>query len=332
MMVESLNKDVKIEGTMLCVTPLSHIGETHSVGSFFNTEEILVDNEWKSVPTYTGNALRGMLRRYSRDYLCRNIGNITLSEDWFSKLSFGGGTSDTMLIDVKKRRLERQVFPMLSIFGYGLGSMSGKLSSMPMRLICEETKYIVPYKYQADTLFSANEHIGNQAFTRMDDFKDDKAVSELLTSKDDIETNEKGQRKLKDGESTTQMRYEVEMIKTGSKWYFRFDLSDVTDIEIGCFISALVEWGKYSRLGGMHNKGYGLVLSHFDFTDLTSNEKIDNFMQLTENSEELSDKAKEYKQYYDMFLKETIIPILDKYNNFLSDSKSDIVKMLGEVK
>lgn len=326
--IKEETQDVRIEGIIECLSPLSHIGETHSVGSFFNTEEILTKDGWAKVPTYTGNAFRGMLRRESRNYLCNTL-NISLNEDWFAKLSYGAGTSETMIIDVQKRKLERKFFPMLSIFGYGLGSMGGKLSPMPLRLICKENKNLIPAKYHSEELYEANEHIGNEAFTRMDEFKNDKALDNYFLD-NKIETDKDGKRLLKQGESTAQMRYETEIVKTGSKWYCRFDLQNVTNTEIGCFISALSEWGKYSRLGGMHNKGYGLVKANLDFTNINTEENITDFMFITDNIENLSEKASEYKRQYDVFLKDVVMPMIERYEGFLKDNSMDIMKLLSE--
>lgn len=333
MEIKEKPEDIRIEGVIQCLTPLSHIGEVHSIGSFFNMEEILSNNEWVKVPKYTGNALRGMLRREARNYLCNALG-CKLNEEWLSKLSFGGGASETNIIDVQKRSLERKFFPMLSIFGYGLGSMSGKISPSALRLICKETADFIPEKYIRDMeLIEASEFLGNEAFTRMDDFKDDIIVEEYL-DKTSIEVDEKtGKRKLNAGETTVQMIYETEVIKTGAKWYCRFDLKDVTATELGCFLQAIIDWSRYSRLGGMHNKGYGLVKSTFDFINFSTGTEINNFIVVNTPILQLSEKAEEYQKKYDTFIKDVIIPLSEKYTGFLQDKNWDIVKMLkGETK
>jgi len=144
----------------------------------------------------------------------------------------------------------------------------------------------------------------------------------------EVTLDKKGKRKVKSGESTAQMRYETEVIKSGSKWYSRMDMRNVDEIEIGCMISALTEWSKSPRLGGMHNKGYGLVKAEFNYIDLNTKAKIENFAIVGEQFIELSKIAGDYKKEYDTLLKDVVLPIMEKYNRQISAQTDDMIKMI----
>lgn len=322
--------DVRMEGVIECLTPLSHIGETYSIVSLFNRDEIQNQHgKWVKVPTYSGNALRGMFRRDIRDFFCENIG-CTLNAEWLAKLSFGGGIGETTIFDTTNRGIERMFFPQLSLFGWGLGNMLGKISPSPARLICEDTAHLVPDKYlKGISLYSPRAHLEIQSFSRMDDFKKDTVVTKLLDTSS-VELDNKGKRKLAQGESSSQMRYRVQVLKTGSKLYCRFDFRDVNAIEIGCFVTSLHSWAKHSsRLGGMHNKGFGLVKLNLDYTNTTTNEIVEDFILTNSSTLSLSQNAEDFVKEYYTYIKEVMIPLEEKYKGFLNDTKVDIIKMLN---
>lgn len=285
--------------------PLSHIGESESSTSFLNTVRIFNpdNNRVEEVFCYTGNAIRGALRDCGAKHLMDKIqtvdSNFKLSKKMFHILFSGGNIVGEQKNDLNQIISLRSYVPLLSIFGAGLGNqmLSGKITQSFMFPICSETRGIVPENL--DGLYtpvnvSWKQLTGSINFTRNDDLKN----------------VELSQYSIQDDEKTLvqQMRYEIEYLVAGSQLFHKMILNNMTGLEIGAFISSIVEWGKDSKLGGMSARGFGLVdVSIYD-------ENQEEVISIKDNNIKLCDK---------------FINVLNEYDKFIVENVDKIKEVLG---
>lgn len=229
------------------LSPLSHIGETASTGSYFQT--ILTASG--RVPVITGNSIRGQLRDSMALHLLELL-DAKVSKDTFNILFSGGNINGAMKDDVEKAKKIREHFPLVSLMGGGLGDMimAGKLISTFAYPVCKETFEITGI----DSPLSWHSLIDEMEFTRTDDGKNDRFADYMTDVAEE-----------KTAKASTQMRYSVQYMAAGSVFVqdFRF-LESVTDLELGAFFSGLRKWFEVPKLGGMAAKGFGLFDAHMD--------------------------------------------------------------------
>ena len=229
------------------LAPVSHIGETASTGSYFQTV-LTADGR---VPVITGNSVRGQLRDSMAAHLLDTMGagnllGVKVSKDVFNILFSGGNINGAMKDDVEKAKNVRAHFPLVSLMGGGLGDMimAGKLICSFAYPVCKETESITGI--ESDT--SWHSLIDEMEFTRTDDGKNDQLASYMQDAGEE-----------KTAKASTQMRYSVQYMAAGTEFVQDFIFLDgVTDLELGAFYAGLRQWFKVPRLGGMAAKGFGL--------------------------------------------------------------------------
>lgn len=220
--------------------PVSHIGETASTGSYFQT----INTAAGRLPVITGNSVRGILRDKLADNLLDAIGH-PVDKETFNVLYSGGNISGSTKNDVQRAKLVRQHFPMISLLGGGLGTMimSGQLVSGFAYPICRESEQITGISSDQ----SWHNLIDDIEFTRMDDSKDDTNIDRIA----DVEEEKKAK-------ASTQMRFSVQYLSAGTELVQRLTLLDgSTDLELAALITGISEWFKFPTLGGMRAKGFG---------------------------------------------------------------------------
>lgn len=220
--------------------PVSHIGETASTGSYFQT----INTAAGRLPVITGNSVRGILRDKLADHLLDAIGQ-PVDKETFNVLYSGGNISGSTKNDVARAKQIRQHFPMLSLLGGGLGTMimSGQLVSGFCYPLCRESE---PFTGIASRI-SWHDLIDDIEFTRMDDSKDDTNIDRIT----DIEEEKKAK-------ASTQMRFSVQYLSAGAELVQRLTLLDgSTDLEQAALLTAIAEWFRLPTLGGMRSKGFG---------------------------------------------------------------------------
>ena len=231
-------KKLRIKYTL--TAPLSHIGESASTGSYFQT--ILTSNG--KLPVVTGNSIRGLIR----DAMALHWLSLTdtkLDKDTFNIFFSGGNLNGTMKNDIAKAKAVREHFPMISLLGGGLGDMilAGKLLCTMAYPICTESEEITCIP----SFTSWHNLIEEIEFTRTDDSKDD-VLSKYLADTDEEKT----------AKASTQMRFSVQYMAAGTELIQTFIfLPGTTDLEMGAFYAGLREWWKVPRMGGMASKGFG---------------------------------------------------------------------------
>lgn len=252
--------------------PLSHIGETSSVGSYFQT----VNTAYGRIPVVTGNSVRGILRDKLAAHLLSTL-NISVDKETFNVLFSGGNISGSTKNDVERAKLVREHFPAVSLLGAGLGTMmmSGNLVSGFLYPVCTESQPITGLEASE----SWHEFIDEMEFTRFDDTKIDKNLGMIIDINED-----------KKAKASTQMRFSVQYIAIGTEFIQDITLLDsATEIEEAALYTALYEWFNCPTLGGMRAKGFGVFNAETDGISVINNEvKIDSYVE---------EKIKEYNSF-----------------------------------
>lgn len=269
-------KKIRIKYT--ATAPISHIGETASTGSYFQT----IKTADGRLPIITGNSVRGILRDFGAKHLLERLGT-KVDKETFHVLFSGGNLNGTMKNDVEKAKNVREHFPFISLLGGGLGDMimSGKVCIGNLYPICKETCVSLGEDF---TEVSWKNLIDEIEFTRTDDGKDDTLSGYISDPEEE-----------KKAKASTQMRYSVQYMAKGTEFvqdvYFN---ENVTDLELGAFFSALCDWFRKPMLGGMAAKGFG----NFD-----AEVKIDDdFISTTNGEVEISKKIVKLIEEYDQFI------------------------------
>lgn len=232
------NKRIMIDYTL--TAPLSHIGETSSTGTIFQS----LDTSAGRVPVVTGNSIRGILRDCGARRLLGET-DTKVNKEIFNVLFSGGNLSGATKNDVARCRAIREYLPFVSLFGGGIGSMilAGKLDVGFAYPVCRETELITGI--EAETSWKTL--IDEMEFTRTDDAKDDK----LNVYMDDPEAETKAK-------ASTQMRYSVQYLAPGTRLHQVISLHPgTTDAELGALLLAISDWFERPVMGGMANKGFG---------------------------------------------------------------------------
>lgn len=312
-------KNYRIYGKFKAKSPISHISEAESTTSFLVQEPIMQDDGTiEEVFCYNGNAFRGQLRDLCASYLLDKL-QVTVPLDIFHLLFSGGKIGGDQSIDIAQARLMRQVVPMVSLFGGGVGNqiMQGKLKVGNSYALCNEAMPVIAQRYheQASKIDYADLTF-EKSFTRFDDAKDLEKQSRVVG--DDLP---KLEGKPKKGDVSTQMRMTSELLVAGATLVHEIDLCQVTEVELGAFVSALSLFAQMPYIGGQSNKGHGRVDYVSKIVDMATGEEV-NFVCVNDNFLKLGETAEEAKAQYDEHL-------LKLYQSFLENNAPEATKLLG---
>lgn len=257
------------------LSPVSHIGETASTGSYFQT---ILTNSGR-IPIITGNSIRGQLRDCMAMHLLDMLG-CKVSKDIFNILFSGGNINGTMKDDVEKAKKIREHFPLVSLMGGGLGDMimAGKLISSFAYPICKETEAVTGEPSE----ISWHNLIDEIEFTRTDDGKSDTRAAYMQNYLEE-----------KTAKASTQMRFSVQYMAAGTEFVQDFIFLDgTTELELGAFYAGVRRWFETPHLGGMAAKGFGL----FDA------ELADGEISVRKGEIKISGNASELIERYESFV------------------------------
>lgn len=330
----------RLEGVITLLSPLSHIGESHGPDSYLATQEIIgPDGMPTEVFTYSGNAMRGLLRdtgaKYFLDRLAGKEAFLQIPLEIFYMLFSGGAIGGEQKIDIDQARRIRQAIPILSLFGAGVGNqiLSGKIFVNDALPICYECSHIIPAQYLTGQLISWRQMTTERSYTRKDDAKDDRLrpylqQDETIALKEPEQQlaleDENNGKKIKKKEKSTekkenpkQMRYTIEVLQAGAQLWHRIDFHDLNEIELGALVSCFVEFSKKPYIGGQSRIGMGRVSMDYVLIADETNEK---FLTIDTNSFVLGPTAAKAKEKYDEYLAE--------YNKYLADNKQRLVMLV----
>lgn len=307
-------RSYRLEGVVTLLTPLSHIGETVGPDAYLSTEVIIGPD---GLPTecfaYSGNAFRGQLRDLGAQYLLDHIDR-RVSLDLFHLLFGGGSLGGDQSIDIDRARMIRQAVPLMSVFGGGVGSqiLGGKLRIGPMWPLCAETQRLIPPRLRDPEAPSWRQWTYDHSYTRRDDSKDCILTERYLAGDEPVALLTAG--KGKEDTKPQQMRYTVEMLAAGARLWHQIDLIDVTQVELGAFVSCLARFAERPYIGGMSRLGAGRV-------DIEYTIDGEPFM-LVGDTLRLERPAEAAKQAYDEHLA--------TYRAYLDERREEVLLALGD--
>jgi CRISPR type IV-associated protein Csf2 len=275
------------EGTIIALTSISHIGDSHGVNSKLRREKVIQPNgSVEEVPIISGNAMRGILRDRGMLHMLKQLGygvndetgevkGLSLAAFYFL---FSGGALTKDLgnrgLDVDEARRWRSLIPLVAVFGGAMGNqiMPGKAKIGKAIPICTETAHIIPERFLGG-VDSVWELCQEEAYTRRDDEKNDNLrqlitpeVRGLLEADASAKRAKAGTKEGVEGETgqKQQMRYFVETLAAGSRLYWEISLDDVTDLEREAFFVTLAEFSRFPYIGGKSSVGHGKISVQFD--------------------------------------------------------------------
>ncbi len=335
-----MSHNIRLDGKITLLSPLSHIGESSGPDSFLS-QDIVIGPDGQPVEAfvYSGNAFRGQLRDLAAIYMTERLGGIVYNPDVFYLLFSGGSLGGAQSVDIDQARMYRRNVPMLSVFGGGVGNqiLTGKLKCGVMYPLVKECQRILPAHMRQNDAPSWRQWTFEKSFTRMDDAKNenlrkhlnDQRMRSILAEAQQAtlpgETAPEKKKKKKKEDPPQQMRYTVEMLAAGSVLYQRIDLCDMTDLELGAFVSALVEFSKHSYIGGKSGTGHGLCEIEYAWRPAGTKEPVGKFLGVDADCLWLSKPAEDAKGVYDDFL-------VRLYDQYLEGNADELTKLLTGAK
>lgn len=340
-------RTIRLDGRVTLLSALSHIGESLGIDSYLSEDVIIgPDGQPCEVFLYSGNSFRGIMRDMAAQYLLNKLGGAAIPLETFHLLFSGGSIGGPQSVDIDQARAFRRALPALSIFGGGVGNqiMEGKLKIGSMYPLVRECQRVIPEKYRDAKAPSWRKWTYEKSYTRRDDSKQEnlrkyiaeavEADGKLLGGREqqaqllgDGSSAEPKKKKEKEGPAT-QMRYTVELLAAGSILYQRIYLQDMTDLELGAFVSALDEFQKAPYIGGKSGTGHGLCEIEYEWSvpGDRGGEARGVFLRVSENTLYLSRPAEEAKDAYDDYLKQV-------YDGYLEEKTPELKQLLtGETK
>lgn len=259
---------------MTALAPIAHGGESRGTVQTFHQQKVLGPAGVQEIPTVTANSLRGQLRRSCMEVALEAAGIDSLSLPAVHLLFSGGaleaGGRGGKAVDLNAEREMRELLPPLSVFGAAVGGriIEGKMTfSGPVYPVCREVEHLLPAPLRSGILPSVWELSDLQEYTRRDDAKTEHGRGYLATG--ELRALEDGERKARDRKANhepdleagqhQQMRYGVQCLAAGTRFWVAAMLRSATPAERASFIAGLCRWGADARLGGMTGRGHGKV-------------------------------------------------------------------------
>lgn len=277
-------------GVVTALTSISHIGPDaggQTTKSYLRREKFIQpDGTVEQVPVISGNGMRGLLRDRGMWHMCRVLGYgvdtetgeiLGLPLPAFHFLFSGGTLTSTASgsLDIDLARQIRELIPLVGLFGGAVGNqiINGKLKVGKMIPICKETAHLLPAWCVPEDPISIYDYIQEEAFTRKDDEKNEKLrlliepkVRALLEAEASKKRKKRGtleEEPDRDVGQHQQMRYYVETLAAGTKFFWEIALEDVTPVEYDAFWVTMAQFAKHPFIGGKSGTGHGKVAINF---------------------------------------------------------------------
>jgi CRISPR type IV-associated protein Csf2 len=331
-------RDITIEGIITLLAPLSHIGETRGTDSLL-VRSVVLDERGQRRETfmYNGNAFRGMLRDHGALYLFEKLNNPKMSLDTLYFFTAGGTIVGEQSVDLARAEAIRKAFPLASIFGGGAKSqvLEGKICVGFGIPLVRECQRILPERFRDPESPPWRLWTEERYFTRMDDAKRE-TFKQFLAEAPAVNAGEEpkqltGRQELLDEsgsevkeaprkpkEHAQQMRAMVECLAAGARLYQRIDLYDVTELELGAFVSCLDHFSRKPYIGGKSGVGFGLCKIDYDYWE---NGELKHFMSINENNVRMCALAEAAEKKYDRWL-------LDIYQHYLAEKQQHLLELV----
>jgi len=252
------NSITRIELSVITLSPLSHIGKSISADNFLRTVPMRQsDGTYRSIFSYSGNALRGMFRDFMAEYILSslNIEYESIPLESFDFIFSSGVIGGQSKFDPNRIKLMKNIYPPFGLLGGNLNNMmmQGKTSFSDIVPVCKETEHnlnLLNYAHvnNEDYAHSYYDLISELEYTRSDDSKSN-----------NINTSPYLKPLEKERKSAVQMRYKDEILNEGVLLKGEILLNKETPFELGALFSAFHHLKTLPFIGGMKSKGFGKV-------------------------------------------------------------------------
>lgn len=249
MNIKKINLEIKL------MSPLMHFGDEPS-GTMQTARKTkyFINGEYTDVPTFSGNALRGILRTLvMQDFFERiGYGINSVSQNLFYTFLNGGSLKSGGVEDLTLKKLIVGNCPALVLLGSAYGNMmtEGKLKCGILRPVCEEMN---EYNRKQSNVSLYAGILQDVFQTRLDRLKYN---TETVANAEDVD------------KETVQMKYEAETLSPGTVLETELSLEFASDLEVSCACHMLELLKAYGHIGGKSASGYGKIeLTYDDILD-----------------------------------------------------------------
>lgn len=241
----------RFRGKIVAVSPIQHGGD-EKTGS---TPVLRSLTHWDSnagkhvrLPVFSGNAIRGILRRLVMRDMVDRLGYQVNGPKLHHALYTGGvleGTDEAAgFIDLAFRTQIRDAVTPLAVFGTAVGNQ--------MIAGCLRVDHAIPICREYAALLEDVDDDRKQHSVRT--FTD---VS-FATRRDDLRAERSAD------EQAQQMKIEFEVFISGTAFSHGFTLSWANEVEQSCLGRAVELWQSLPYIGGKSSSGYGQVQLEYD--------------------------------------------------------------------
>jgi len=234
----------KLEGVITALSQVTQTGDQKTGAStMLPVKDVWDKTDTVQIPYIGGNSIRGRLRRLIMSDLC-DLVDFTFTNEHVWHAFFGGGQLQAVgpsgVVDVGMRKEITRLIPPVALWGFSLGNqvLESKLVVYDMDVLCVEMLPYIPDKYKSLCTCSFNQCISNVMFTRRDDKQNGRVKD--------------------DDDPAIQMKIEVQVLVTGTKFYHGFILRrDPSPVEVACLHRAIELWRDIPNIGGKSAAGFG---------------------------------------------------------------------------
>lgn len=233
------------------LSPLLHFGDDRlGTMQVLRTQKFLINNEVLDIPVFSGNALRGILRRLIMDDFLKRIDvyDEGISAKLYYMLYSGGAlTGGSRYEEVGNKQIMRKKCPPLSLLGTAINDqiLQGKMKVSIMKPLCLELN---DYNLE-QTDISIYDLLEDVFYTRRDDLK---------TKGDDLINDETKHK------NPVQMKYEMQCLATGTQLVGNISLEFENKVETSCLIAMLDLLKNKPFIGGKSATGHGEISLKYD--------------------------------------------------------------------
>lgn len=251
--------DVHLPLTLTALSAISHGAGTSGNTQLLRTRDVISpEGKRAAVPYVSGNSLRHTLRAASAWHLLRtlDVRDGTLPKRTVDLLFSGGALSTTgNQADLEMNRRVHQLIPALGLFGYSARSdiTAGTLWADDVELVCSENAARLPARLVDHPHAKlSNGALRTETFGTRHDITSTPA-DRFMALADGLDT----------AVETTQMIYDMQVIKPGATLYTGLHLATPTWGHTAAFGAALdeaapeIDGRRVINLGGKRSTGYG---------------------------------------------------------------------------
>lgn len=272
-----MNKKFDIKIRLL--SPLMHYGDEMS-GTMQTARKMpfRVGNEYIDIPVFSGNALRGIIRRLLMQDLLEKIGYSvsSVSQNVYYTLFSGGALKSGGGIDLEFKKMLKENCPALVLLGSAFGNQmtEGKMKVDISKPVCSEMN---DYNVNKSDISIFDGMLSDVFHTRLDSLKSNVEVCGDCEEK-----------------QVVQMKYEAETLSAGTVLETGIYLECASELEVSCAEYALNLLKNHGYIGGKSASGYGKISLEFNNSD-DNGELYKNFVD--EHKEEIRNFIAYLEQY-----------------------------------